>query len=401
MLAQLRTRLDGIKGAGAEQFAEISGQSWSNQPLTADEARAAAGMMAAWAIEKRKPEAQKAWEAKSITVDGTTMKFDFRTFGTAPAKGRAMFISMHGGGSTTAKINDGQWKNQIRLYEPAEGVYIAPRAPTDSWNMWHQPHIDALFDRLIETAIVCAGVDPDHVYLMGYSAGGDGVYQLAPRMADRFAAAAMMAGHPNDAKPDGLRNLPFAIHMGGNDSAFNRNAVARQWGEMLDALRAADPKGYIHTMTLHEGKGHWMDRQDAAAVPWMAACTRETAPSRVVWVQSSTTHERFYWLGAEKPAAGTRLDVTRERNTFTVHPGSTAKEWDLLLNDDVASLDQPVRIVLPDGSVQEKRAARTIGEICRSLTERMDPGFIPVARVRVTLRDAAAPPGDKAASTPK
>ena len=38
------------------------------------------------------------------------------------------------------------------------------------------------------------GVDSDRVYLMGYSAGGDGVYQVAPRMADRFAAAAMMAG---------------------------------------------------------------------------------------------------------------------------------------------------------------------------------------------------------------
>ena len=47
-------------------------------------------------------------------------------------------------------------------------------------------------------------VDPNKVYLMGYSAGGDGVYQLAPRMADRFAAAAMMAGHPNETSPLGL-----------------------------------------------------------------------------------------------------------------------------------------------------------------------------------------------------
>jgi poly(3-hydroxybutyrate) depolymerase len=43
------------------------------------------------------------------------------------------------------------------------------------------------------------GVNPDKVYLLGYPAGGDGVWQLAPRMADRFAAAAMMAGHPNGA----------------------------------------------------------------------------------------------------------------------------------------------------------------------------------------------------------
>ena len=42
------------------------------------------------------------------------------------------------------------------------------------------------------TAIVFEDVDPNRVYLLGYSAGGDGVYQLAPRMADRFAAASMM-----------------------------------------------------------------------------------------------------------------------------------------------------------------------------------------------------------------
>ena len=55
-------------------------------------------------------------------------------------------------------------------------------------------------------------VDPNRVYIMGYSAGGDGVYQLAPRMADRWAAAAMMAGHPNDASPLGLRNITGFNH---------------------------------------------------------------------------------------------------------------------------------------------------------------------------------------------
>ena len=61
---------------------------------------------------------------------------------------------------------------------------------------------------------------------MGYSAGGDGVYQLAPRMADRLAVASMMAGHPNDASPLGLRNIGFAIHVGALDSGYNRNKVA-------------------------------------------------------------------------------------------------------------------------------------------------------------------------------
>ena len=90
---------------------------------------------------------------------------------------------MHGGGGAPRRVNESQWENQIKLgkaYKPAAGLYVAPRAPTDSWNLWHEGHIDPLFDRLIQNMIVFEGVDPDRVYLMGYSAGGDGVYQLAP-----------------------------------------------------------------------------------------------------------------------------------------------------------------------------------------------------------------------------
>jgi len=89
--------------------------------------------------------------------------------------------------------------------------------------------------------IVFNEVDPNKVYLMGYSAGGDGVYQLAPRMADRFAAASMMAGHPNDASPLGLRNIGFTIHMGANDSSYNRNKVALEWEKILRKLEVLVP----------------------------------------------------------------------------------------------------------------------------------------------------------------
>ena len=81
---------------------------------------------------------------------------------------------------------------------------------------------------------------------MGRAAGGDGIYQVAPRMADRFAAAAMSAGHPNEASPLGLRNIGFTIHMGENDYQYDRNKVAVQWGNQLAELRGKDPGGYRH-----------------------------------------------------------------------------------------------------------------------------------------------------------
>jgi hypothetical protein len=53
---------------------------------------------------------------------------------------------------------------------------------------------------------------------------------MAPRLADYLAGACMMAGHPNDASPLNLINLPFSIHCGENDHAYNRSAVAYQYG---------------------------------------------------------------------------------------------------------------------------------------------------------------------------
>ncbi len=218
-------RADGFDAASTGDFANV--------PLTEEDvARAARVLVDAWQ-RKVKRERMSALREGVVEIDGLRMPIWYQAYGEKPKGGRSLFISMHGGGGAPPEVNSQQWENQKRLYRPAEGVYLAPRAPTDTWNLWHQGHIDRFFDRLIADLVVIEGVDPDRVYLMGYSAGGDGVYQLAPRMADRFAAAAMMAGHPNETKPDGLRNLPFALWMGGNDGAYNRNGVARQWGEAL------------------------------------------------------------------------------------------------------------------------------------------------------------------------
>ena len=68
-------------------------------------------------------------------------------------------------------------------------------------------------------------------------------------MADRFAAAAMMAGHPNETSPLGLRNIGFTIHMGENDTPYDRNKVAMEWKVKLKTLKENDVNGYPHFVT--------------------------------------------------------------------------------------------------------------------------------------------------------
>ena len=374
--------------AGALLLAEAVGAEVP-KPLT--RAEAAAALNASVKTIADRSRAERAAELKSgvLTVDGARMPIWAAQFGPKSKDGtRPLWISMHGGGGAPAKVNDQQWDNQKRLYQPSEGVYVAPRAPTNEWNLWHQAPVDRLFARLIEDLVICERVDPDRVYLMGYSAGGDGVYQIAPRMADRFAAASMMAGHPNDARPDGLRNLPFAIHVGGDDGAFDRNKVAAQWGIALDALAQADPGAYVHQVEVHAGKGHWMDRDDASAVPWMAKYTRDSRPMKVVWVQDDVTHPRFYWLAVDEPKQGQRIVAERQGQAINILEAPPGIVLRILLDDAMLDLDKDVRVTQGGKELFAGRVLRSRAVIERTLQERFDPKAAFTAEVKVTTAPA-------------
>ncbi len=361
-------------------------QDYARAALTKADAGRAADLL--WKDHARNIRTERAAEMKArvLTLGSLKMPFHYTIFGKKPKTGRSLYISLHGGGGTTQAVNDSQWNNQKRLYRPAEGVYLAPRAPTNTWNLWHQGHIDPLFDRLIENLVVFEDVDPDKVYLMGYSAGGDGVYQVAPRMADRLAAAAMMAGHPNDSSPLSLRNIGFTIHMGGRDSAYNRNKVAAAWGQQLDSLRKGDPAGYNHLVKIYPNKGHWMDRLDAAAVPWMAKFRRNPRPSRIVWHQDDVTHVRFYWLAVENGQRKGRSTVIASRKGQTIHiqPGPLRK-LRIRLDDQMVNLDQPIRVFNGKSKLHEGMLARTLGTLATTLTERGDPRGVFAAELSLDI----------------
>ncbi len=378
---------------------------FAGKPLTREQAAADAQLLIADDARQTNAAMKQQLADKAITWNDLTLKYLTASFGEKPANGHALFISMHGGGNAAPEVNDQQWQNQITLYTAKEGLFVAPRAPTNTWNLWHEPHIDVLFDKLIRALVAAGEVDPDRVYLMGYSAGGDGVYQLAPRMADRFAAAAMMAGHPNDASPLGLRNLPFTIHVGALDSAYNRNDVAKEWGKKLDDLQNADKDGYVHFVKLHEGREHWMNGEDAEAVPWMLKYTRNPLPTRVVWKQSSsTTHDRFYWLAVPAGSAKKNALVSARREdlggqVITIENAQDVAELLIRLNDQMFDLDKPVTVRWQGRDIFSGLAPRTIATLQQTLAERGDPHAVFSAEIKVKLDTPATAPATAPART--
>jgi poly(3-hydroxybutyrate) depolymerase len=373
--------------AGPASLGEVAEKDFARVPLTRADAGAARELI--WKAHAALLTRDRADEVKNrLLKDGNLeMRFAFKTFGQKPDGGHSLWISLHGGGATPRAVNDQQWENQKKLYTLDEGIYLAPRAPTDAWNLWHQGHIDRLFSRLIEDLIVLEGVNPDRVYVLGYSAGGDGVYQLAPRLADRWAGAAMMAGHPNGVSPLSLRNVPFALQVGADDSDFGRNKVAREYGEKLDRLRKDDPQGYEHLVKIHEGKGHWMDGEDRIALPWLAKFTRNPVPEHVVWKQTGTPQERSYWLAVPTGHAKSDQTVIARRQGQTIEITSAENVGKLLvhLDDRMANLDQPVKVVHAGKELFAGLAPRTAAVMLRTLASRGDPRLMFDAEVAVEL----------------
>ncbi|MFM2418995.1 MAG: hypothetical protein RL385_3718, partial [Pseudomonadota bacterium] len=320
--------LDAYLAMPRAQRPPLAEQAFATVPLTKDAAAAAEkklwGDFAAGVRTERASEVGATEStARAIKLDNLTLRYYLARSGGTPSGGPSLFISMHGGGSAPAATNDSQWRNQIALvsgYKPVDAIWVAPRAPVDDWNMWFVAGIDALIERLITNMIVFEGVNPNKVYINGYSAGGDGVYQLGPRMGERWAGAGMSAGHPNAASPLSLRNVPFAIHVGGDDTAFDRNLKAREWGMRLESLAAADPGGYDNQWQVHAGRPHWMELDDAVSIPFLQRHTRDPIPKKIVWEQADVPRAHFYWLAvdAQNRAKGSLLTAHYDEGGITI-----------------------------------------------------------------------------------
>ena len=333
-----------------------------------------------WKTAKRQ-QYQQLWQDSKAEINSLAMPIWLWKYGEKPADGRSLWISLHGGGNTHPD-------NQKRLYRPAEGVYVAPRAPYNDWDMWCKQALDGLYEQLIQMCVAYLDVNPDKVYIMGYSAGGDGVWRMAPRMADRWAAASMMAGHPGDVSLLNLRNTPFMIWCGGDDAAYDRNKLDRERGLEMDSLQQADPEGYIHETHIMEGMGHWMMRADTVAVPWMAKYKRNPYPRKIVWQQEEVLRPSFYWLQA--PASelkrGQRVRLTCEDNRIEISE-CTYSQLTLWLCDELVDLDRPVTVSYQGRTLFRGKLQRTRENMRQSLSERGDLSYCFPAKVKIIISE--------------
>ena len=213
-------------------------------------------------LAELKKDKARSEEMQKMTIpcqNNTSLRFYEKVIGKPDPYGYVLFICLHGGGQAAPSVNDSQWKDIIpfELNGFKTGtIAVAPRGINNAWNLHFINESYPAFVRLIENYIIFKEVDPNRVYLMGFSAGGDGTYQISERIPHLLAACSPQAGHPNGVKTINICNLPTYLAAGEKDGAFKRNQICVDYYKQIMAQNGKYCGNYIAKVEVVSGSGH-------------------------------------------------------------------------------------------------------------------------------------------------
>lgn len=181
----------------------------------------------------------------------------------------ALFIYLHGSGFDREQ----EWANGHSACKDAmdvvanhtRGIFFNPRGPDGSdYNKWWKASYQKVWEDFFRLALLQDYVNPFKIFLFGFSEGAYGSQRMASFYADYFAGvAALSGGEPlENAPPENLLYVTYAMTTGEYDNQFGRIELTRKAKEKLDQLRTdystddSIPYEYFHTVTTMEGKGH-------------------------------------------------------------------------------------------------------------------------------------------------
>ena len=365
---------------------------------------ATAGQKAHWKFSKRnerwlgKNEAgvrELAWEAYRSAPIHANLKADFdahvarfeqylspyvvKMVGTRPAKGWALFIAMHGGGGAPKEVNDSQWRHMQIYYKdhPEAGgyLYLALRAPNDTWNGFYDDYVYPLIDNLARQFRFFGDIDPDKVFIMGYSHGGYGAYAIGPKMPDRFAAihASAAAATDGESTAKTLRTTPFTAMVGELDTMYGRYERNQKFKAEIEQLRGGRADIYPVTVTIVAGNGH-TGLPDRDKIKDLYPAVRNPVPREVTWLMTDSVVRDFFWLRVPQPAKRQEILASCRENRFVITANEGVSEATVLMDSRLVDFNKPVDIKL-NGSTSTRHFAPSLKTFCETLARRGDPAF--------------------------
>ena len=106
-----------------------------------------------------------------------------------------------------------------------------------------------------------------------------------------------------------------------------------------------------------------MKLRDAEAIPWMSEFTRNPIPERIVWKQSKVTHSLLLVGPTEGSSKGSKIVAEIEGQVVRVLEAEGVSRLNILLNDQMLNLDQPVTILYLENKLFHGNSIVTVPQL--------------------------------------
>jgi len=162
--------------------------------------------------------------------------------------------------------NDEELRDEKWVQVPWDSKTSTPTPAQPSYGM-------RMIPALVESLQKEFSIDPQRIYIAGWSMGGFGTFDALLRYPDLFAAGATVSGGGDESRAKELKNTPLWVFHGNGDPfvRFTRS------DNMVKAIRAAggDPK-----FTTYEGEGHMIAPKSLAEpgfIDWLFAQKKKSS----------------------------------------------------------------------------------------------------------------------------
>jgi pimeloyl-ACP methyl ester carboxylesterase len=316
------------------------------------------------------------FEANRVRSGDHESPYTVRAVGDRPVDGWPLFIAMHGGGNTPQEVNDRQWRIMQTYYkdQPQAGgyLYLALRAPNNTWNGFYDDYVYPLVARLIRQFLAFGDVNPNKVFLMGYSHGGYGAFAIGPKMPDHFAAIHASAAAPTDGETSArtLRNTIFTYMIGEHDTAYGRLDRNRAFDDKVRALRGTRTDIYPVVMEYKAGYRH-SGLPDKDKIGDMFPAVRNPVPRELTWELTDPVIRSFFWLHVPQPSKSQLLEATCRNNRVTIQT-TGVQNASVRLDSRLVRFQDPVTFTV-NGQEHIVELQPSLRTLALTLMERGDP----------------------------
>ncbi|MBU0494604.1 MAG: prolyl oligopeptidase family serine peptidase [Chloroflexi bacterium] len=176
-----------------------------------------------------------------------------RGYDTSPGKRWPLILYLHGVGSRDRPLDELRTYGVPLIAEEQPDflfIVLSPQCPAEVMAediLWS--NVTGAVDELLGDVLATYAVDPDRVYLTGFSMGGYGTWLQAMLYPGRFAAIAPISGGGDPAAVCALKDVPVWAFHGDQDRVVPLPEVQA----LVDALRACD--GDVR-LTVYPNTGH-------------------------------------------------------------------------------------------------------------------------------------------------